>query len=106
MPTPTVAMLHGDQTGEELLLQARRLLERDVIGFQVMQRDFDLYLAHRRETRNEVVQEASAALRECGFGIKAATITPEGTGAVATPKAIPREQGDGRGTVSKGRPRP
>ena len=25
--TPTVVVLHGDQTGEELLLEARRLLE-------------------------------------------------------------------------------
>src|SRR6266480_3950047 len=103
MATPTVAMLHGDQTGEELLLQARRLLERDVIGFQVMQRDFDLSLAHRRETRNEVVHEASAALRECGFGIKAATITPEGTGDVGSPNAILRKQVDGRVIVRTGR---
>src|SRR6059058_5760593 len=103
MPTPTVAMLHGDQTGEELLLQARRLLERDVIGFQVMQRDFDLSLAHRRETRNEVVHEASAALRECGFGIKASTITPEGTGDVGSPNAILRKQVDGRVIVRTGR---
>src|SRR5436309_6666153 len=103
MPTPTVAMLHGDQTGEELLLQARRLLQRDVIGFQVMQRDFNLSLAHRRETRNEVVHEASAALRECGFGIKAATITPEGTGDVGSPNAILRKQVDGRVIVRTGR---
>src|SRR5712691_9113850 len=103
MPAPTVAVLHGDQTGEELLLQARRLLERDVIGFQVAQRDFDLSLAHRRETRNEVVHEASAALRECGFGIKAATITPEGTGGVGSPNAILRKQIDGRVIVRTGR---
>jgi len=103
MPAPTVAVLHGDQTGEELLLQARRLLERDVIGFQVAQRDFDLSLAHRRETRNEVVHEASAALRESGFGIKAATITPEGTGDVGSPNAILRKQIDGRVIVRTGR---
>src|SRR5437762_5583105 len=103
MPTPTVAMLHGDQTGEELLLQARRLLARAVIGFQVMHRDFDLTLAHRRETRNEVVHEASAALRECGSGIKAATITPEGTGDVGSPNATLRKQVDGRVIVRTGR---
>src|SRR5438046_8064760 len=103
MPTPTVAMLHGDQTGEELLLQARRLLERDVIGFQVMQRDFDLSLANRRETRNEVVHEAAAALRECGFGIKAATVTPEGAADVGSPNAILRKAIDGRVIVRTGR---
>ena len=58
--TPTVAVLHGDQTGEELLLDARRLLAKDVIGLEVAQRDFDLSLANRRETRNEVVHEAAA----------------------------------------------
>src|SRR5438094_630665 len=103
MAAPTVVVLHGDQTGEELLLEARRLLERDVIGFQVIQRDFDLSLAYRRETRNEVVHEASAALRECGFGIKAATITPEGTGDVGSPNAILRKQIDGRVIVRTGR---
>src|SRR6266849_265092 len=103
MPAPTIAVLHGDQTGEELLLEARRVLEPEVIGFQVMQRDFDLSLAHRRETRNEVVHEASAALRECGFGIKAATITPEGTGDVGSPNAILRKQIDGRVMVRTGR---
>src|SRR5467141_5465180 len=103
MPAPTVAVLHGDQTGEELLLQARRLLEPDVIGFQVAQRDFDLSLAHRRETRNEVAHEASAALRESGFGIKAATITPEGTGDVGSPDEILRKQIAGRVIVRTGR---
>ncbi|HEX9546067.1 MAG TPA: isocitrate/isopropylmalate family dehydrogenase, partial [Acidimicrobiales bacterium] len=98
-----MVVLHGDQTGEELLLQARRLLEPEVIGFQVVQRDFDLSLVHRRETRNEVVHEASAALRECAFGIKAATITPEGTGDVGSPNAILRKQIDGRVIVRTGR---
>src|SRR6266568_4298668 len=103
MPAPTVAVLHGDQTGEELLLQARRLLERDVIALELVQRDFDLSLANRRETRNEVVHEAAAALRECGFGIKAATITPEGAGDVGSPNAILRKQIDGRVIVRTGR---
>src|SRR5882672_9753751 len=103
MPAPIVAVLHGDQTGEALLREAGRLLEADVVGFQVTRRDFDLSLAHRRETRNEVVHEASAALRESGFGIKAATITPEGTGDVGSPNAILRKQIDGRVIVRTGR---
>ncbi len=100
---PTVIVLHGDQTGEELLLEARRLLEKDVIGLEVATRDFDLSLASRRETRNEVVHEAAAALRESGFGIKAATITPEGAGDVGSPNAILRKQIDGRVIVRTGR---
>ncbi len=101
--TPTVVVLHGDQTGEELLLEARRLLEADVIGFAVECRDFDLSLAKRRETRNGIVHEAATALRESGFGIKAATITPEGAGDVGSPNAIVRKEIDGRVIVRTGR---
>ena len=100
---PTVAVLHGDQTGEELLLDATRLLEKDVIGLEVATRDFDLSLANRRATRNEVVHEAAGALREIGFGIKAATVTPEGAGDVGSPNAILRKQIDGRVIVRTGR---
>ncbi len=100
---PTVVVLHGDQTGEELLREARRLLEKDVVGLELVQREFDLSLANRRETRNEVVHEAAAALRECGFGIKAATITPEGAADVGSPNAILRKEIDGRVIVRTGR---
>src|SRR6266481_9971158 len=100
---PTVVVLHGDQTGEELLKQAVRLLEPDVIGLKVDRRDFDLSLERRRETRNQVVMDAAAALRECGYGLKAATITPEGAGDVGSPNAILRKQIDGRVIVRTGR---
>src|SRR5260370_41060535 len=103
---PTVAVLHGDQTGEELLKEAARLLEPDVIGFKVDRRDFDLSLERRRQTRNQVVLDAAAALRECGHGLKAGTITPEGSGDAASPNAIPREQLRGRGILRTGRRRP
>src|SRR5436309_11729275 len=102
-PTATVAVLHGDQTGEELLHDALRVLDRNVIGLEIHRRDFDLSLARRRETRNDVVQDAAAALRECGFGIKAATITPEGAADVGSPNAILRKQIDGRVIVRTGR---
>src|SRR6202158_2197669 len=100
---PTVVVLHGDQTGEELLLEAVRLLEPDVIGFKVDQRDFDLSLEKRRQTRNQVVLDAASALRESGFGLKAARITPEGAGDVGSPNAILRKQIDGRVIVRTGR---
>ena len=100
---PTVVVLHGDQTGEELLREANRLLAKDVVGLDVAMKDFDLSLANRRETRNEVVREAAEALRECGYGIKAATITPEGAGDVGSPNAILRKQIDGRVIVRTGR---
>ena len=99
----TIAVLHGDQTGEELLTEAVRLLDPDVIGFAIERRDFDLSLERRRATRNQVVMDAAAALRECGYGLKAATITPEGAGDVGSPNAILRKQIDGRVIVRTGR---
>src|SRR6202162_2392225 len=99
----TIAVLHGDQTGEELLVEAIRLLDADVLRFDVKRRDFDLSLERRRETRNQVVHDAAEALRKTGFGLKAATITPEGAGDVGRPNAILRKQVDGRVIVRTGR---
>jgi isocitrate dehydrogenase (NAD+) len=62
-----------------------------------------LSLDERRRTRNQVVIDAAQALRECGFGIKAATITPEGVGDVGSPNAILRKEIDGRVIVRTGR---
>src|SRR5215470_2523769 len=98
-----LVVLHGDQTGEELLRQALRLLDRDVIGAEVTLRHFDLSFSHRRQTRNRVVLDAAAALREAGFGIKAATITPEDPDDVGSPNAPLRAAVDGRVIVRTGR---
>jgi isocitrate dehydrogenase (NAD+) len=103
MPATTIAVLHGDQTGEELLRDALRLLDRDVLGLKVETRDFDLSLEERRRSRNQCVLDAAEALRELGFGIKAATITPEGAGDVGSPNAILRKEIDGRVIVRTGR---
>jgi isocitrate/isopropylmalate dehydrogenase len=103
MPATTIAVLHGDQTGEELLLEALRFLDETVLGFKAETKDFDLSLEERRRTRNQVVLDAAEALRQCGFGIKAATITPEGAGDVGSPNAILRKQIDGRVIVRTGR---
>jgi isocitrate/isopropylmalate dehydrogenase len=101
-----ITVLHGDQTGEELLQQALRLLDPEVIGTKLQMRHFDLSLERRRETRNRVVLEAAAALREDGFGIKAATITPEGSDDVGSPNAILRGAVDGRVIVRTARRMP
>ncbi len=103
MAGSTIAVLHGDQTGEELLREALRLLDPGIVGFKVETRDFDLSLEERRRTRNQTVMDAAAALRELGFGIKAATVTPEGSGDVGSPNAILRKQIDGRVIVRTGR---
>jgi isocitrate dehydrogenase (NAD+) len=98
-----VVVLHGDQTGEELLREALRLLDSKVLGVTVKTVDFDLSLERRRETRNQVVHDAAAALLEHGYGIKAATITPEGPTDVGSPNAILRREVDGRVIVRTGR---
>jgi isocitrate dehydrogenase (NAD+) len=99
----TIAVLGGDQTGQELLEQALRVLARDVIGVELELQPFDLSLENRRATENRVVTEAAAAMVACGYGIKAATVTPEQRGDVGSPNAILREQVGGRVIVRTGR---
>jgi isocitrate/isopropylmalate dehydrogenase len=101
--TITIVVLEGDQTGQELLDQAIRLLEGDLLGLEVSLEHFDLSLEHRRETSNEVVTEAAAAIREAGLGLKAATITPEGRDDVGSPNRILREAVGGKVIVRTGR---
>jgi len=103
-PEPkTVVILHGDQTGEELLKEALKVLAADVTGIALQVQHFDLSLDNRRETRNQVVLDAALAVRSCGYGIKAATITPEAPGDVGSPNAILRKAVDGRVIVRTGR---
>jgi len=74
----TIVVLEGDETGQELLEEALRVVAPDVIGVEFALERFDLSLASRRETNNGVVHDAARAVREAGLGLKAATITPEG----------------------------
>jgi isocitrate dehydrogenase (NAD+) len=99
----TVVVLEGDETGQELLEESLRVLSPDVIGLELCLPRFDLSLGHRRETANAVVYEAAAAVREHGFGLKAATITPEGRDDVGSPNRILREQIGGQVIVRTGR---
>src|SRR5438034_11477552 len=99
----SIAVLHGDQTGEELLHQALRLLDPDLVGTGLDLRHHDLSIDSRRASRNQVVRDAARNLRDAGFGIKAATITPEGGGDVGSPNAILRQEVDGRVIVRTGR---
>ena len=52
-----VAVLHGDQTGEELLQVALRFLDPELTGVPVVLEHFDLSLATRRQSNNQVVLE-------------------------------------------------
>jgi isocitrate dehydrogenase (NAD+) len=99
----TIVVLEGDQTGQELLEEALRVLTPEVIGLELEFARFDLSLESRRRTQNAVVFEAARAIREQGLGLKAATITPEGRDDVGSPNRILREEIGGQVIVRTGR---
>jgi isocitrate/isopropylmalate dehydrogenase len=101
--TRTIAVLEGDETGQELLEEALRVLAPDVLGFELDLPRYDLSLDSRRASGNAVVHEAAAAIREGGLGLKAATITPEGKDDVGSPNRILREEIGGHVIVRTGR---
>src|SRR5919202_5493836 len=103
MERRSIVVLEGDQTGQELLEEALRVIAPDVIGLEFDLPRYDLSLGNRRATENRVVYEAGAAVREAGLGLKAATITPEGKGDVGSPNRILREEIDGSVIVRTGR---
>ena len=99
----TIVVLEGDQTGQELLEEALRVLSPDVIEATIEFPRFDLSIENRRATENRVVHEAARAIKELGFGLKAATITPESAGDVGSPNRILREEIGGKVIVRTGR---
>jgi isocitrate dehydrogenase (NAD+) len=101
--TNTIVVLEGDETGQELLDEALRVLAPDVIGLELDFPRYDLSLESRRATQNAVVHEAAAAIRESGLGLKAATVTPEQSGDVGSPNRILREEIGGQVIVRTGR---
>jgi isocitrate dehydrogenase (NAD+) len=104
MPEPiTIVVLEGDETGQELLEQSLRVLDPPLLGLELELQRFDLSLENRRATSNQVVTEAATAMRMAGLGLKAATITPEGSDDVGSPNRILREQVDGKVIVRTGR---
>src|SRR5687767_9462327 len=98
-----VVVLDGDETGQELLLQAIRVLDPELTGLAVELEHHDLSLEKRRETQNGCVTDAARAMREAGLGIKAATVTPEGKDDVGSPNRILREAVDGKVIIRTGR---
>ncbi len=102
----TLVVLEGDQTGQELLLEALRVLDPSVTGVELTFERFDLSLSTRRATANRVVLDAAAAIKRRHLGLKAATITPEGQGDVGSPNRILREAIGGSVIVRTGRKLP
>lgn len=98
-----IVVLEGDQTGQELLEDALRVLDAGVTGFEVEFLRYDLSLENRRKTKNQVVYDAGKAIREHAVGLKAATITPEIKGDVGSPNRILREEIDAEVILRTGR---
>ncbi len=99
----TLVVMDGDETGQELLDEALRVLDPSVTGVDLTFAHYDLSLENRRATKNAVVHEAAQAMLTHGFGLKAATITPEGMDDVGSPNAILREGIDGKVIIRTGR---
>jgi isocitrate dehydrogenase (NAD+) len=99
----TVVVMHGDQTGEELLQQALRVLDPSLIRMDMNLQHFDLSLENRRDTKNKVVYDAANAMCKSGLGIKAATITPGNPDDVGSPNALLRDEIDGKVILRIGR---
>lgn len=98
-----IVVMHGDQTGEELLIESLRVMAPEVIGVDLDFQHFDLSLETRRATQNGVVKEAAEAMCETGLGLKAATITPTTSNDVGSPNAILRKEIDGKVILRTGR---
>jgi isocitrate/isopropylmalate dehydrogenase len=98
-----IVALEGDETGQELLEQALRVLDPGVVGIEFELIRFDLSLDNRRRTHNAVCAEAAAAMSDTGLGLKAATITPEGASDVGSPNRILREAIGGKVILRTGR---
>ena len=103
MERKTIIVMEGDQTGQELLEESLRVLDPSVSGLNLEFKRYDLSLENRRATGNKVVHEAAAAMKETGFGLKAATVTPEDPDDVGSPNAILRKGIDGTVILRTGR---
>lgn len=90
-PAPTLIILEGDQTGQELLEEALRVLDPSISQVPLSFEHFDLSLGNRQATNNEVVFQAAEAMKRTGLGLKAATITPADPDDVGSPNALLRE---------------
>ena len=98
-----IIVLEGDETGQELLDQAVRVLDPAVTRVETELEHYDLSLENRRRTNNEVVTAAATAMHEACFGLKAATITPEGADDVGSPNRLLREALDCQVIIRTGR---
>ncbi len=97
-----IAVMQGDQTGQELLVESLRVLDPALTHCPVDLINFDLSLENRRATNNQIVHEAASAMKQFGYGLKAATVTPETKNDVGSPNAILRKEIDGKVIIRTG----
>lgn len=98
-----IIVCDGDQTGQELLVEALRVMDPAILGVALELIHYDLSLEKRRATNNDIVREAAEAMVETGLGLKAATVTPPERGGVGSPNRILREGIGGSVIVRTGR---
>ncbi len=103
MSKPIIAVLQGDQTGQELLEEALRVIDPGVTRCDIDFKFFDLSLENRRMTNNRIVYDAAECIVQTGLGIKAATITPGNPDDVGSPNALLRELINGQVILRTGR---
>ena len=68
-----VVVLGGDETGQELLEAALRVLEPDVLGMEIEQERFDLSLEHRRAINPSREASSGAEFTSSSASARAAT---------------------------------
>ena len=68
-PAQTIVVLKGDQTGQELLEEALRVLQPTVIRLPLQFVHFDLSIENRRASKNSVIQEAADAINRASFNV-------------------------------------
>lgn len=98
-----ITVLKGDQTGQELLEEALRVLDPAISQVPLRVEDFDLSLENRRQSNNRVIYDAAQSMLRTGLALKAATITPADPDDVGSPNAILREAIDGKVILRTGR---
>lgn len=101
--TPTIIVLEGDETGQELLEEALRILDPSVTHMPVNLKKFDLSLEARRDSKNQIVHDAAEAIKHSGYALKAATITPGDPDDVGSPNALLRKLVDAQVILRTGR---
>jgi isocitrate/isopropylmalate dehydrogenase len=99
----TIVVLDGDETGQELLQEALRVIDPTVIRLDLTLQRYDLGLEHRRATQNQIVYDAGAAIRKHRLALKAATITPAEKNDVGSPNRILREEMEAEVILRTGR---